>query len=85
MPKEWSGLLEPSATARQFYNVNAYSHVDVIAVRRDTLMEDGLLTGKKTKFVMLNKMDSVDIDTEYDFLIAEQLLKKRIKKSAEIS
>ena len=69
----------------KFYNVNVYSHVDVIAVRRDTLMEDGLLTGKKTKFAMLNKMDSVDIDTEYDFLIAEQLLKKRIKKSAEIS
>ena len=38
VPKEWSGLAEPSATARQFYNVNAYSHVDVIAVRRDTFI-----------------------------------------------
>jgi len=85
VPKEWSGLAEPSATARQFYNVNAYSHVDVIAVRRDTLMNEGLLTGKKTKFVMLNKTDAVDIDTEHDFLIAEQLLKKRIEKSVEIS
>ena len=78
VPKEWSGLREPSATARQFYNVNAYSHVDVIAVRRDTLMNEGLLTGKKTKYVMLKKMDAIDIDTEYDFLIAEMLLKKRL-------
>ena len=78
VPKEWSGLAEPSATARQFYNVNAYSHVDVIAVRRDTLMKEGLLTGKKTKFIMLNKEDAVDIDTEHDFLLAEFLLKKRL-------
>ena len=79
VPKEWSGLKEPSATARQFYNVNAYSHVDVIAVRRDILMNDGLLTGKKTKYHMLKKMDAVDIDTEYDFLVAEELLKRKLK------
>ena len=78
VPREWSGLKEPSATARQFYNVNAYSHVDVIAVRRDTLMKEGLLTGKKTKYVMLNKADVVDIDTEHDFMLAEHLLKKRL-------
>ncbi len=79
VPKEWSGLLEPSATARQFYNVNAYSHVDVIAVRRDTLMNEGLLTGPKTKYHMLKKMDAIDIDTEYDFMLAEMLLKKRLE------
>ncbi|KKU60144.1 MAG: Acylneuraminate cytidylyltransferase [Parcubacteria group bacterium GW2011_GWA2_47_12] len=85
VPKEWSGLREPSATARQFYNVNAYSHVDVIAVRRDTLMNEGLLTGKKTKFVMLNKTDAVDIDTEHDFLLAEFLLKKSMGNETNIS
>lgn len=83
VPKEWSGLREPSATARQFYNVNAYSHVDVIAVRRDTLMNEGLLTGKKTKFVMLPKTDAVDIDNEHDFLLAEFLLKKRTTQNYE--
>lgn len=85
VPKEWSGLKEPSATARQFYNINAYSHVDVIAVRYDTLMNGGLLTGPKTKFHMLKKMDAVDIDTEYDFIIAEMLLKKRMENETKLS
>ena len=78
VPKEMSGLAEPSATARQFYNIQAYAHVDVIAVRRDTLMQDKLLTGSRVRFHKIDKNDAVDIDTEHDFLLAETLLKKRL-------
>ncbi|MBI2055929.1 MAG: acylneuraminate cytidylyltransferase family protein [Candidatus Sungbacteria bacterium] len=78
IPKEMSGLAEPSATARQFYNIQAYAHVDVIAVRRDTLMRDKLLTGPRVRFHKIEKNDAVDIDTEHDFLLAEALLKKRL-------
>ena len=78
VPKEMSGLAEPSATARQFYNVAAYSHVDVIAVRQDTLMRDALLTGTRVRFHKIDKKDAIDIDTEYDFLLAELALKKRL-------
>lgn len=77
IPKEVTGLSEPSGTARQFYNRAAYAHVDVVAVRRDVLMNNGLLTGPKVKFHLIKKEDAVDIDTEHDFLLAEILLKKR--------
>lgn len=78
VPKEMSGLAEPSATARQFYNIQAYAHVDVIAVRRNTLMQEKLLTGPRVRFHKIDKNDTVDIDTEYDFSIAEMRLKNRL-------
>ncbi|MDP3794500.1 MAG: acylneuraminate cytidylyltransferase family protein [bacterium] len=77
IPKEVTGFAEPSGMARQFYSPAAYSHVDVIAVRRDTLMEHGLLTGPKVRYHVLKKEDAIDIDTEHDFLLAEILLKRR--------
>lgn len=78
VPKEITGLKEPSASARQFYNVDVYAHIDVIAVRRDTLINDGLLTGPKVLYHKINKREAVDIDTENDFLIAELILKKKM-------
>ena len=79
IPKEVSGFAEPSAMARQFYNVAAYAHIDVIAVRYDTLMKEGLLTGKRTRYHIIDKKDAIDIDTEHDFILAELMLKKRIE------
>lgn len=76
--KETVGFPEPSGMARQFYKPAAYTHVDVIAVRYDTLMKDGLLTGEKTRYHLIDKRDAVDIDSEIDFLVAEILLKKRL-------
>ncbi|MDP3779183.1 MAG: acylneuraminate cytidylyltransferase family protein [bacterium] len=78
IPKEVTGFAEPSGMARQFYKPAAYAHIDVIAVRRDTLMNDGLLTGKRTRYHMLDKKDAIDIDTENDFLLAEIILKKKL-------
>lgn len=77
IPKEITGFPEPSNMARQFYKPAAYAHVDVIAVRYDTLMRQGLLTGTRTRYHMLNKKDAIDIDTENDFLLAEIMLNKR--------
>ena len=79
IPKETTGFAEPSNMARHLLTP-AYAHVDVIAVRYDTLMKNGLLTGPRTRFVKLDKTDAVDIDTETDFLLAEILLKKRFDK-----
>lgn len=75
--KEVTGLSEPSAFARQFYNVDVYSHVDVIAVRYDTLMKEGLLTGGRTRYHKIDKKEAIDIDTENDFRLAELMLKKQ--------
>lgn len=76
IPKELTGFDEPSNMPRQSLPP-AFAHVDVIAVRHDTLMNDRLLTGKKVLFHKLAKVDAIDIDTETDFLLAEILLKKR--------
>jgi len=77
IPKEMTGHSEPSNMPRQSLPP-AFSHVDVIAVRYDTLMKDRLLTGPRVRYHKLNKLDAVDIDTEIDFLVAEQLLKRRL-------
>ncbi|MDP3770367.1 MAG: acylneuraminate cytidylyltransferase family protein [bacterium] len=77
IPKELTGFDEPSNMPRQAFPP-AFAHVDVIAVRYDTLMRDHLLTGNKVLFHKLSKEDAVDIDTENDFLMAEILLKKRL-------
>lgn len=77
IPKELTGFDEPSNMPRQAF-VPAFAHVDVIAVRYDTLMKDRLLTGAKTRFVKLAKHDAVDIDTDIDFITAEILLKRRL-------
>ena len=77
IPKEMTGFDEPSNMPRQSFPP-AFAHIDVIAVRYDTLMRDHLLTGKKVRYHKLAKADAIDIDTETDFLFAELLLKKRL-------
>lgn len=79
--KELTGFSEPSNAPRQSLPP-AYAHVDVIAVRCDTLMRDKLLTGKRIRYHMLDK-ESLDIDTEADFLMAELLLRKKNSRNAK--
>lgn len=74
--KKYTGFLEPSNVARQLLP-RAFAHVDVIAVKYDTLMRDHLLTGKKTRYHLIKSDEAIDIDTETDFLLAEILLKRK--------
>ncbi len=78
IPKEMTGFDEPSNMPRQAFPP-AFAHVDVIAIRRNTLMNDRLLTGTKTRFHAIDKLDAIDIDTEIDFIVAEILLKRRLR------
>ena len=75
IPKKITGFDEPSNMPRQALPA-AYSHVDVIAVRNHTLTRNRLLTGKRIRYHLIDK-ESIDIDSEVDFLLAEILLKKR--------
>ncbi|OGD85208.1 hypothetical protein A2696_02930 [Candidatus Curtissbacteria bacterium RIFCSPHIGHO2_01_FULL_41_13] len=79
--KKLTGFSEPSNMARQLLPP-AYAHVDVIAVRYNTLMKDQLLTGKRIRYVMLEKNESIDIDTGIDFLLAELLLKRKLESKS---
>lgn len=73
--KKMTGLVEPSNAPRQSLPP-AYAHVDVIAVRYETLMKEQLLTGKRVRYHLLDT-ESIDIDTEVDFLLAEILLRAK--------
>lgn len=75
IPKKITGFDEPSNMPRQALPP-AYAHVDVIAVRYDTLMRDRLLTGKRIRYHLIDK-ESIDIDTEADFLLVGILMRKR--------
>ncbi|MBI2011716.1 acylneuraminate cytidylyltransferase family protein [Candidatus Daviesbacteria bacterium] len=77
LPKEITGLKEPSQASRHSFPP-AYAHVDVIAVRYNTLMKEGLLTGKRTRFVLLNSEAAIDIDDLNDFLLAEIIIKRKL-------
>lgn len=77
--RELTGLVEPSNAPRQSLP-GAYAHVDVIVVRYETLMHDRLLTGKRVRYHLIDD-DSVDIDNEVDFLLAEILLRKKSSRN----
>ena len=52
----------------------------VYVVKRDLLIDTGCRLGGKIGFVPMSKIDSVDIDTVDDFLLAESILKSRSLK-----
>ena len=46
----------------------------VYAMKRDLLLESGCRLGGKIGFVRMNKLESIDIDTIEDFILAERIL-----------
>lgn len=76
LSKEYTGLKDAHNLPRQSFP-EAYSHVDVIALRWKTLVDEKGMAGKKIRFYPIKKENAVDIDTEIDFLVAELLLKRR--------
>ena len=55
----------------------AYQHVDVIALRWTTLIEKREMAGDRIRYVEIPREESIDIDTETDFALAQFLLEKR--------
>ena len=50
----------------------------VTVVRREGLIRNCNIIGKKPQFVVTDEIEAVDIDTPLDFYIAEQLYKKLV-------
>ena len=48
----------------------------ITIIKRDTLLETKNVVGKNPKFITLDKIESVDIDDEVDFMVAECLYQK---------
>ena len=76
LSEEFTGFKDAHNMPRQSFP-QAFSHVDVIALRWNTLVNKKAMAGEKILFHQIPKIDAVDIDTEIDFLVAETLLKKR--------
>lgn len=77
LSEEFTSLKDAHNMPRQSFPP-AYSHVDVIALRWKTLVENKSMAGKKIRYHLIPKNEAIDIDTEIDFLAAEELLKKRL-------
>ncbi len=76
LSEEFTGLKDAHNMPRQSFP-EAYQHVDVIALRWNTLVEKKEMAGKKILYHIIPKSESVDIDSPEDFLLAEILLEKR--------
>lgn len=77
MSEEQIGLKDAHNLPRQSFPL-VYQHVDVIALRWQTLVEQKSMAGTKIRYNVVPKTESVDIDNEVDFLVAEQLLRRRM-------
>ena len=76
LPEEYTGLKDAHNLPRQSFP-KAFQHVDVIALRRKTLMDDRSMAGEKVRYLEISKDEALDIDTETDFKLAEILLKEK--------
>ncbi len=80
LSEEYTGLKDAHNLPRQSFP-EAYQHVDVIALRWKTLVEDGSMAGQKVRYHKIPKHEAVDIDSEIDFLVAETLLNRSKKQN----
>jgi len=56
----------------------------VTVVRREDLIRNCNIIGKKPQFVVTDEIEAVDIDTPLDFYIAEQLYRKLVLEKKEL-
>ena len=53
-------------------------------VKREDLIQNRNIIGKKPDFVVTSDIEAIDIDTPLDFYIAEQLYQRTIIENKEI-
>ena len=77
LSKEFTGMDEPYNKQRQLFP-KVYSHTGAMdVIRKDTLLKLKSTSGKKLAYFFMKEEDSVNIDTQMDFDIAELYLKKK--------
>ncbi|MBI4114611.1 MAG: acylneuraminate cytidylyltransferase family protein [Candidatus Niyogibacteria bacterium] len=76
LSEEYTGMKDAHNMPRQSFP-EAFQHVDVIALRWKTLVENKEMAGKRIRYHIIPKEEAIDIDTATDFMLAEELLKKR--------
>ena len=71
---------DANPTARQSYE-KAYFRANVVASRIATISEGGTLTGDYIRYHIIPQERAIDIDSEIDFFIAEQLMRLNGEKN----
>lgn len=59
----------------------AYVRGNIIVSHRKTVLQKNTLFGEKIRYHIIPRTEAIDIDSEYDFLIAETLLKQRYENN----
>lgn len=75
---------DTNPTARQAYD-KAYFRANIVACRTDIILKNHSLAGEKVKYHIIPQERAIDIDSEIDFIIAEQLLKKQQENDVKLS
>lgn len=75
LSEEHTGFKDAHNMPRQSFP-KAFQHVDVIALRWRTLVEEKSMAGKRVRYHVIPKPYAIDIDTPLDFFIAEKLMEK---------
>lgn len=78
LPESYTGLKDAHNMPRQAFPP-AYAHMDVIALRWQTLVEEKSMAGSRVRYHQIPADRAIDIDTEKDFLLAELILKNQTK------
>ncbi len=77
LPASLTGFVEPHNLPRQLFP-KAYIHTGAMdVIRTRTIREQQSTSGKKLAYFFMNPEDSINIDHEIDFAVAEAFLKRR--------
>lgn len=79
LPESFSGMREAYNLPRQKLPTAYIQNGSVDVIRTNTILEKNSMTGDVIFPLVMEEKESINIDTEIDFLIAEQLIKKSIE------
>lgn len=77
IPESVSGIREAYNLPRQKLPTAYIQNGSVDVIKTKTILEKNSMTGDIIIPLVMTEMESVNIDTEIDFIIAEQIMKKR--------
>lgn len=80
LPESFTGMKEPYNAARQMLPVVFQNNGCMNAFWPEVVLEKKSMTGTKILGYSMEEWESVNIDSEIDFLLAEELMKKHLKK-----
>ncbi len=80
LPESFTGMKEPYNAARQMLPPVFQNNGSMNAFWPEVVLKKKSMTGEKILGYSMEDWESVNIDSEIDFLLAEELMKKHLKK-----